>query len=859
MIHLSTLGSTDLRTDSGKDLESILAQPKRLGLLIYLAVEAPDRFVRRDTVLALFWPELDDAQARQALRSALYFLRQRLGEDVITSRGADELGTRTAALSSDVLELRRAADRDDAEAALSLYRGDFLAGFHIPDASVELDHWIANTRLDLRRRAGVLAWDLAERAERDGNTGRAVHWGFWAYAIDGDDEASLRRLMALLERCGDPGSAIRAYDDFALRLEADLGVSPSAETQSLVDRMRTARAPADNRVRSAEPPTRSAPEVPQIPAGPEALPLSSVKRVSRRRALALAGLAAVGLIVAALVLPRRGGDARTKSLAGPVVVAVFKNETGDTSLTIWGRYAGDWITQGLQEVGRVSVVPWATALRASRLVDSSSRSGNADPVAILRRQTGASTVITGSYYRVNDTLRFRAEVSDARTGRLIWSLPVIAVARDSVDVAIAELRDRLMGGVGLASDRRFAADLRFGRQPPRFESFVAYDNADGLFHRSKYDEAVIEYERASALDSNFLAPLLGAAVAYWNQAKYPKVDSLVQHLTARRAAMSEYQSLNVTWLQAKLRGDGRAALETHRRMNVVAPNSAETYNLALEAIFLNRPHEALRTLQEMDSSSVTVTEWAPYWIYLAHANHLVGNHKAELEAARELRRRFPDRRVGLVLAVCALAALDRIAAIDSALEADASAPPNTYWSSGAALVSAGEELIAHGYASDAPPYFTRAVDWLESQIRADPKNRYYREWLGSAFYQMGRWPDAQRIAYGLVADFPDRRSYRTMPALLAARRGDTASAASLLGEPRVADMGLHLAARARIAAIGGDPDRAASLFAEALDRGISEFQWDHADWRVDFARVLGDARIKRLLIEGVDRPDGKAR
>jgi len=42
----------------------------------------------------------------------------------------------------------------------------------------------------------------------------------------------------------------------------------------------------------------------------------------------------------------------------------------------------------------------------------------------------------------------------------------------------------------------------------------------------------------------------------------------------------------------------------------------------------------------------------------------------------------------LVLEVCALAALDRTAAIDSVLASDASSP-NTYWSSGAALVSAG--------------------------------------------------------------------------------------------------------------------------------------------------------------------------
>jgi len=168
-------------------------------------------------------------------------------------------------------------------------------------------------------------------------------------------------------------------------------------------------------------------------------------------------------------------------------------------------------------------------------------------------------------------------------------------------------------------------------------------------------------------------------------------------------------------------------------------------------------------------------------------------------------------------------------------------------------------LVAHGHADHAAPYFARAIGWLESQLRTDPRNRYHREWLGTALYQTGRWDDVRPVAEGLVAEFPDRPAYRRMVAMLAARRGDTASAERLLGEPRVQDMGLHLGARARIAAIAGDADRAASLLAEALDRGISEFQWDHADWRRDFERVQGDPRIRRLLVEGLDVDSARAR
>jgi DNA-binding SARP family transcriptional activator len=59
MIRFHTLGVLDLRGPDGLELRSVLQQPKRLGLLAYLAIASPHRFHRRDSLLALFWPELD--------------------------------------------------------------------------------------------------------------------------------------------------------------------------------------------------------------------------------------------------------------------------------------------------------------------------------------------------------------------------------------------------------------------------------------------------------------------------------------------------------------------------------------------------------------------------------------------------------------------------------------------------------------------------------------------------------------------------------------------------------------------------------------------------------------------------------
>src|SRR3982751_2588480 len=101
MIELRTLGALELVSADGTPLDAVLLQPKRTALLCYLALKSPHGFCRRDTLLALFWPEQDAEQARHALRQSLYFLRRALGTGAIVARGDDELAISPAHLRRD--------------------------------------------------------------------------------------------------------------------------------------------------------------------------------------------------------------------------------------------------------------------------------------------------------------------------------------------------------------------------------------------------------------------------------------------------------------------------------------------------------------------------------------------------------------------------------------------------------------------------------------------------------------------------------------------------------------------------------------------------------------------------------------
>jgi serine/threonine-protein kinase len=239
LIRLHLFGSLELSDAEGAELRSILVQPKRLGLLAYLAVAEPTGFHRRDALLALFWPEKDDVHARAALRRSLHLLRRALGTEAIVSRG-DEVGIGTDVLWCDVTGFRSACAAGMAEEALALYRGDLLPGFFVSSAP-DFERWVDEERRRCRSTAAVMARDLTAKADGQDDTAGAVAWARRAVALDPDDETTVRRLMSLLDRHGDRAGALETYEGFVRRLEEEFGLDPSPETRALALEVRSRR------------------------------------------------------------------------------------------------------------------------------------------------------------------------------------------------------------------------------------------------------------------------------------------------------------------------------------------------------------------------------------------------------------------------------------------------------------------------------------------------------------------------------------------------------------------------------------------------------------------------------------------
>ena len=253
MIQLHVLGRMELRDSGGEDVESILAQPKRLAVLAYLCLAGRGGYVRRDALTALFWPDSDTEHARAALNQTLYILRQTLGPDVIPSRGVEQVGIAASKLTCDAVSFLDLLGAGDCAGALAVYSGDLLPALHID--SPEANRWLDDLRVSLRNQALNAATQLGAEAASGGDVDLACERYRRAQEIAPASESAVHGLVENLWRGGHRTAALEVFTRFAEHLSAEYGVEPGTDLRELVERIRLgSRPPGEEPAEPGTPP-----------------------------------------------------------------------------------------------------------------------------------------------------------------------------------------------------------------------------------------------------------------------------------------------------------------------------------------------------------------------------------------------------------------------------------------------------------------------------------------------------------------------------------------------------------------------------------------------------------------------------
>ncbi|HET7187582.1 MAG TPA: tetratricopeptide repeat protein [Gemmatimonadaceae bacterium] len=604
MIRLQTLGTVDLRSD-GREMSTVIAQPKRLALLAYLAAARPRGFHSRDTLLALFWPESDGERARNSLRQALHHLRRSLGEAAIPGRGDREVAVDPTLVECDAALFDQAIEAGRWRDALELYHGDFLPGLFVQDAP-EAERWLEDARDHRRRDAVSAAWKLSEESERTGDLASAERWARLAAGLEPMDDASLRRLLAVLERVGDPAGALAAHDAFARRLREDFGIAPSAETARLVTELR-ARA-VSSPPRGERPLAAASSAVAHdigIPASGSPAGRSASHRSRRRVATLAAATIAVVASIGGLVRGRSGGR---DIVPASIAVLPFVNMSADP--------ANEFLSDGISEE-LLNLLAQLPGLHVAARTSSFTFKGKSLPVDSIGRALRVRHVLEGSVRESGGRVRITAQLIDAGTGYHLWSgsfdsrIADVVAVQDSIGRVIVELlRPRLPGGVAPA--RRESADP---------EAHLAVMKGWRAFRqntREGYEAAAVHFQEAMRRDTSYGRAYGGlATVRLWQTnfrylpqgAGYTEAESLAHRSLALDSTLTEAHAVLARIAEVRDRDD-RAAEAHFARAIALNPSEARAHGRrGALLVRLGRPDEAIasaRRAVELDPASPAV-------------------------------------------------------------------------------------------------------------------------------------------------------------------------------------------------------------------------------------------------------------
>jgi DNA-binding SARP family transcriptional activator len=233
VIQLRVLGPLEIFVD-GAPAPPWLRWRKHAALLTYLALRGP-RPHARDRLVALFWPDKPEADARHSLNEAVRVIRRAAGPEALVT-GVGDLRLLPGYVECDADEFGRLLAGESAAAATRLIRGQFLEGFTVDD-SYEFEQWLDSERQAWHGRMQQALLSSSRDEWHRGNAAAAADCARRAVALDPSSELATQRLMEALGLAGDRAGALTAYSDLEARLR-DLDATPGPALRKLAGAVR---------------------------------------------------------------------------------------------------------------------------------------------------------------------------------------------------------------------------------------------------------------------------------------------------------------------------------------------------------------------------------------------------------------------------------------------------------------------------------------------------------------------------------------------------------------------------------------------------------------------------------------------
>jgi DNA-binding SARP family transcriptional activator len=234
LLRLTSFGGLSITTLHGSVAE-VATRRHALAFLALMAA-AGDNGMSRERIMALLWPEADDAHARNNLKQLSFAIRRGLSAELLASI-TPNLRLNFLVMSADIEDFERALASHNLELAVELYAGPFLDGFHLPRLS-EFDRWIDGQRSRYAQRYAQALETLAHRAGAVGDVRGAAKW--WRRLTE-HDPVNTEYAVCLIDAfadLGEPLSALKHFAGHARVIREEFDVDPEPSVRLAAERVR---------------------------------------------------------------------------------------------------------------------------------------------------------------------------------------------------------------------------------------------------------------------------------------------------------------------------------------------------------------------------------------------------------------------------------------------------------------------------------------------------------------------------------------------------------------------------------------------------------------------------------------------
>ena len=476
----------------------------------------------------------------------------------------------------------------------------------------------------------------------------------------------------------------------------------------------------------------------------------------------------------------RSGAPATLAPAGALTVAIagFANITRQAEDEWLGTGLSETVTAALQDVEGIEVWGLERLRESLKLVDPDLGELKPADAVQLGALTGARWVLAGGFQRLGEQVRVTARIVEVETGHVLRA----AKADGRLD-AIFELQDSLVTEIR-AGLRQSVAAAHEGDETQNVAAYEAL--AKGLLNMradsyESLDRAILFFERAVALDPDYIRAQVELGAAYEQKGEYlaaieyleRAIGILRRVIEVRPRLPRAWRELGVAQLSA---GRVDEALDSLRRAHALAPDDARVLAGLARGHFIGKgDFEMAARLYAEAVERNPQAGW--YFMQLAHCAALRRDFARGEEAARraiELQEAFLSGQQGVQLV-------------------------GAYMRRGHLLNLQGKFRPASEALASEIAYIERLDHALRSRIRIELHMRLGQSFLGldeleraSLAFATGLEAFAGRLALG--ADEPFTRYYA---GAIHALRGESDAALAHL-EQAVAGRPAFMRARARI-------------------------------------------------------------